>query len=87
MPEKEVRYKRLHFKEIFIYDENIKVNRQTPYFRSREINSVYHGSESLSFLGPKLWELIPVELQDIVRVRTALQFKNRPIGSKKTVQK
>ena len=48
MPEKEVRYKRLHFKEIFIYDENIKVNRQTPYFRSREINSV--------FLGSKLWE-------------------------------
>ena len=24
-------------KEIFIHDENIKVNRQTPYFRSREI--------------------------------------------------
>ena len=57
-------------KEIFIHDENIKVNRQTPYFRSREINSVYHGSESLSFLGPKLWELIPVELQDIADLST-----------------
>jgi len=53
-------------KEIFKHDENIKVNRKTPYFRSREINSVFHGSESLSFLGPKVWELIPDEYRDIV---------------------
>eukprot|EP00111_Clytia_hemisphaerica_P006985 TCONS_00020260-protein len=52
-------------KEIFKHDENIKVNRKTPYFRSREISSVFHGSESLSFLGPKVWELIPDEYRDI----------------------
>ena len=41
-------------------------NRALPYnlrtnsnFSSRQVQSVYHGTESLSFLGPKIWELIP----------------------------
>ena len=57
-------------KEIFIHDENIKLNRQTPYFRSREINSVFNGSESLSFLGPKIWELLPSEIKEVVDLST-----------------
>ena len=28
----------------------------------RKVHSVYHGTESLSFLGPKIWNLVPVEL-------------------------
>ena len=31
---------------------------EKPYVRS-----VYHGTESLSFLGPKVWDLVPVELK------------------------
>ena len=27
-------------------------------FSSRQVHSVYHGTESLSFLGPKIWELV-----------------------------
>ena len=30
---------------------------------SRHVNSVYHGTESLSFLGPKIWEQVPPELK------------------------
>ena len=60
-------------KEVFFHDENIKVNRKTPYFRPREINSVFHGSESLSFLGPKIWELLPIELRDIGDLSTFKQ--------------
>ena len=28
-------------------------------FAVRPVHSVYHGTESLSFLGPKIWELVP----------------------------
>ena len=28
------------------------------------MHSVYHGTESLSFLGPKIWDLVPVELKE-----------------------
>ena len=31
-------------------------------FMSRQVNSVYHGTESLSFLGPKIWEQVPQEI-------------------------
>ena len=44
---------------IFIKNESPKETRHCPYFKSRKINSTYHGSESLSFLGPKIWEIIP----------------------------
>ena len=43
-------------------------NRALPYnlrtnsnFSSRQVHSVYHRTESLSFLGPKIWELVPVD--------------------------
>ena len=38
--------------------------RNTTFFKSRKIKSTLHGSESLSFLGPKIWELIPSEMQN-----------------------
>ena len=33
-------------------------------FTSHQVNSVYHGTESLSFLGPKLWDLAPLEIKE-----------------------
>ena len=32
-------------------------------FEKRQVHSVYHGTESLSFLGPKIWDLVPVQLK------------------------
>ena len=32
-------------------------------FASRQVNSVNHVTESLSFLGPKIWELVPLEIK------------------------
>ena len=32
-------------------------------FEKRQVYSVYHGTKSLSFLGPKIWDLVPVELK------------------------
>ena len=35
---------------------NLRTNSN---FSSRQVHSVYHGTESLSFLGPKKWRLVP----------------------------
>ena len=37
--------------------------RRNHTFKKRKVHSVYHGTESLSFLGPKIWDLVPVELK------------------------
>ena len=33
--------------------------RQNRDFKIRSVKSVYHGSESISYLGPKIWEIVP----------------------------
>ena len=35
---------------------NLRTNSS---FAVRPVHSDYHGTESLSFLGPKIWELVP----------------------------
>ena len=37
--------------------------RRNDTFEKRKVHSVYHGTESLSFLGPKIWDLVPVKLK------------------------
>ena len=39
--------------------------RKLSQFYRPKINSVYNGTESVSFLGPKIWHLVPNELKDI----------------------
>ena len=36
--------------------------RRHPEFVSRAVNTVHYGSESLRFLGRKIWEMLPVDL-------------------------
>ena len=33
-------------------------------FMSRQVNSVYHDTESLSFLGSKIWEQVPQKIKE-----------------------
>ena len=35
--------------------------RRNKTFEKRKVHSVYHGTESLSFLGPKIWDVVLVE--------------------------
>ena len=51
--------------------DDIFINRKQSYnlrnnssFSIRRVHSVYHGTESLSFLGPKIWELVPDDLKE-----------------------
>ena len=37
--------------------------RQTRDFRIRSVKSVYHGSESISYFGPKIWEIVPAKIK------------------------
>ena len=37
--------------------------RRNDTFEKCKVHSVYHGTESLSFLGPQIWDLVPVELK------------------------
>ena len=50
---------------------NLRTNSN---FSSRQVHSVYHGTESLSFLGPKIWELIP---EDTKQPENLEIFKNK----------
>ena len=34
-------------------------------FERCQVHSVYHGTESLSFLGPKIWDLVPLEFKQL----------------------
>ena len=52
--------------EIFQLREESHYNlRYTSEYIFPPIHSVYYGRESASYLGPKLWELIPTVIQQI----------------------
>ena len=38
--------------------------RNNSQFAIPPINTLYHGSDSLSFLGPKIWNILPDKLKD-----------------------
>ena len=50
--------------------------RKNDTFEKRKVHSVYHGTESLSFLGLKIWDLVPVELKQSETLYS-LKFKIR----------
>ena len=42
--------------------------RRNNTFKRRQVHSVHHGTESLSFLGPKIWYLVSLELKTIKKL-------------------
>ena len=50
---------------------NLRVNS---YFESRKVTSVHHGIESLSFLVPKIWHLVPLDIKQSQNIKI---FKDR----------
>ena len=47
--------------------------RHTSHFSVSPVRSLYNGTESLSFLGPKIWDIVPTELKE---VKTLSAFKS-----------
>ena len=48
--------------------------RQVSEFSRPLVKSVYHGNESVSFLEPKIWDMLPDDYKDIDNLKT---FKNK----------
>ena len=55
--------------------------RSTPYdlrnknpFDSSNVHTVYHGTETLSYRGPKIWALVP---DDIKNSKSIAEFKSK----------
>ena len=38
--------------------------RNNNSFQKRSVNSVWHGTESVSYLGQKMWDLVPNEIKE-----------------------
>ena len=73
-------YKVLHdlsptlMKEIFQL-RNSKYNlRKNPTFETRDVKSVFYGNETISYLGPKIWEQVPNEIKKSASINI---FKNK----------
>ena len=52
-------------KDIFPINRNPYNLRQNCQFSRPRINTVYNGTESISNLGPKIWDLVPSNLKEI----------------------
>ena len=50
-------------RETFVSKTSSYNLRRNDSFEKRKVQVVYHSTESLSFLGPKKWDLVPVELK------------------------
>ena len=50
-------------RETFASETSLYNLRRNDTFEKRKVHSVYHSTESLSFLGPKIWDLVPVDLK------------------------
>ena len=58
-------------KTIFELNDNSRPNlRNTSQFKTRRIKTTHFGTESLSFLGPKIWDQVPQELKNIEVLQT-----------------
>ena len=52
-------------KDVFLVNGNPFILRQNSQFSRRRINRVYYGTESISNLGTKTWDLVPSNIKEI----------------------
>ena len=61
-------------KKVFLHDQKKIPSRHESYFKSRSIRTVFSGAESLSYLGPKIWDIVPSTLKEIATLK---EFKEK----------
>ena len=54
--------------EIFLKRNNAYNLRKSSEFARPKVYSVFHGKESISYLGPQLWDMIPVEMKNLTTI-------------------
>ena len=62
--------------EVFAKKQSSKYCTGFP-FQSRNVRSVSYGMDTLSFLGPKIWSIVPIEIKEATSLR---EFKNKIEG-------
>ena len=66
-------------KDIFRLRGELTYNlRKLSQFYRPKVNSIYNGTESVSFLGPVIWNLVPNELKDNRKLRS-IQKSNQKV--------
>ena len=64
-------------RETFVSKTSSYNLRRNDTFETRQVRSVYHGTELLSFLGPKIWDAVPVKLKQSGKLDSfKLEIKN-----------
>ena len=64
-------------RETFVSKTSSYNLRRNDTFEKRQVRSVYHGTELLSFLGPKIWDAVPVKLKQSGKLDSfKLEIKN-----------
>ena len=56
------------FSNLFIAKENSYNLRNESYFVIPKVNSVFNGTESISYLGPKIWNIVPDDIKALDNV-------------------
>ena len=54
--------------EIFVKRNNAYNLRKPSEFVRPKIHSVFQGKESISYLGPQIWDMIPVEMKNLTTI-------------------
>ena len=54
---------------IFVKKDNRYNLRSESRWEIRAVKSVYHGTESLSFRGPKTWDILPIDIKNSESLR------------------
>ena len=54
--------------EIFVKRNNAYNPRKPSEFVRPKVESVFHGTESISYLGPQIWNMIPLEMKNLTTI-------------------
>ena len=53
------------FSELFCRRDISYNLRSNSNFAVPNVKSVFHGSESITYLGPKIWDIVPLQLKEL----------------------
>ena len=57
--------------EIFVKPNNAYNLRKPSEFVRPKVHSIFYGRESISYLGPQIWDMIPVEMKNLTTISTS----------------
>ena len=68
--------------EIFVKRNNVYNLRKLSEFARPKVHSVFHSKQSISYLGPQIWDMIPVEMKNLKTISAfKKEVKNWKLGN------